>query len=129
MFGHRQSGYTLLELLIVICIIGLLATLVTGGFNGMLPAGRQEVAVGKARIVNGARVSYALTVPDAATQWAAAATDLDRAQLLISANALVGASAADWLSSPGGYTLALTGGLRNQTVVKDKSGATVPYSN
>ncbi|HVU32641.1 MAG TPA: type II secretion system protein [Opitutaceae bacterium] len=123
---RRTGGFTLLELVIAVMLIGLLTSMVVGGFANVIPAGRETAAVNKARIINAARVTYGLTVPDAATEWANALTDADRAALLVNAGALSGA-AADWLSASGGYTLALPGGLRTKTVLRDRAGTPLNY--
>jgi type II secretory pathway pseudopilin PulG len=123
---RNSAAFTLAELLIVVVVIGLLGTMVVGGFTNVVPAGREVAAVNKARIVNAARVTYALTVPDAGTNWAAAATDAERATLLVNAGALSG-SPADWLTASGGYALGFGGSLRAKTVLRDKSGATLNY--
>ena len=120
------NGFTLLEVLVVIMVIGLLSTLVVGGFTNVVPAGREAAAVNKARIVNAARVTYALTVPDSATQWGNALTDTDRSALLVNAGVLSGSS-GDWLTATGGYTLGLSGALKSKTVLKDGTGTTLNY--
>jgi hypothetical protein len=79
------------------------------------------VAVTKAREINGARRTYALIVPDAATQWSAATADTDKLTLLINARLLSG-TAADHLTLPGDYTLSLAGAMRDKTVLR--KGAT-----
>ena len=119
----RQSrhGFTLVEVLLVLLVLGLVASMLTGGFSGLLPLGRETVAVTKAREINGARRTYALIVPDAATQWAAATADTDKVTLLINAKLLNG-TAADQLTLPGDYTLSLAGAMRDKTVLR--TGAT-----
>jgi prepilin-type N-terminal cleavage/methylation domain-containing protein len=119
-------GFTLLEILIVIMVIGLLSSMIVGGFTNVVPAGREAAAVNKARIVNAARVTYALTVPDASTQWANALSDSDRSALLVGAGFLNG-SATDWTSAAGGYSLSFSGALRTKTVLKDSSGTVLNY--
>lgn len=126
---HHRSGppaFTLLEILIVVLAIGILSTLVVGGLSNVVPAGRQAAAVNKARIVNAARITFSLTVADAAGQWAGASTDIDRAALLINAGALNG-EAAEWLAASGGYSLSLGGGLKDKTVLRDRAGAVLDY--
>lgn len=112
----------------VVLAIGILSTMVVGGFSNVVPAGREAAAVNKARIVNAARVTYALTVPDAANQWSAAATDADRATLLVNAGTLSG-SPADWLGAAGGYVLGLPGGVKDKTVLHDAVGAVLDYTD
>ena len=123
---RAQRGFTLLEMLVVITVIGLLATMVVGGFANVVPAGREAAAVNKARILNAARVTYALTTPDAVTQWTNALSDGDRATLLVNAGALNG-SPTDWLSATGGYTLGLSGAVRARTVLRDNTGNALNY--
>lgn len=127
MAGVRSTAaFTLLEILLVVMVIGLLATMVVGGFSNVVPAGREAAAVNKARITNAARVTYALTVPDAATQWAGALTDGERAALLVNAGALTG-TASDWTAANGGYALSFSGALRAKTVLRDKTGNSLNY--
>jgi len=124
--AHLCRGFTLIEVMIVMLIIGLLASIVTGGFSGLLPLGRETVALTKAREINGARRTYALIVPDAATQWAAATADTDKVTLLINAKLLNG-TAADQLTLPGDYTLCLAGAMRDKTILK-KGATTLDYT-
>ncbi|HTZ19697.1 MAG TPA: prepilin-type N-terminal cleavage/methylation domain-containing protein [Opitutaceae bacterium] len=124
---HRsRRGFTLVEVLLVLLVLGLVASMLTGGFSGLLPLGRETVAVTKAREINGARRTYALIVPDAAAQWAAATADTDKVMLLINAKLLNG-TAADQLTLPGDYTLSLAGAMRDKTVLK-KGTATLDYT-
>lgn len=126
--GRSSAAFTLLEMLMVVMAIGILGGIVVGGFSNVVPAGREAAAVTKARVVNAARTTYGLTVPGAADQWTAVSTDTDRAGLLVGAGVLTG-TPADWLSSTGGYTLGLSGGLRAKTVLKDKAGTTLNYGD
>lgn len=126
--SKRGSGFTVLEMLMVIVAIGLLSTMVVGGLINVIPSGQETAAVNKARLVNVARISYSLTVPDSATQWAGAASDSDRVALLQDAN-LLNSNSSDWLSSAGGYTLSLSGALKDKTVLKDKTGTALNYSD
>jgi prepilin-type N-terminal cleavage/methylation domain-containing protein len=126
--GRSSAAFTLLEILMVVMVIGLLATVMVGGFTNVVPAGREAAAVNKARIINAARVTYALTAPDSATQWAAAMTDTERATLLISAGGLTG-TATDWVTAAGGYSLNYSGALRAKTILRDKLGGSLNYSD
>jgi len=119
---RSRRGFTLVEVLLVLLVLGLVASMLTGGFSGLLPLGRETVAVTKAREINGARRTYALIVPDAATQWAAASADTDKVTLLINARFLNG-TAAEQLVLPGDYTLSLAGAMRDKTMLK--KGATM----
>lgn len=126
--GRSAAAFTLLEVLVVIMVIGLLATMVVGGFRNVVPAGREAAAVNKARIMNAARVTYALTCPGADAQWAAAGADAERATLLVNAGTLGGAP-ADWLGAVGGYSLSLSGALRSKTVLRDRNGGVLDYTD
>lgn len=112
----------------MIVAIGLIGSMVVGGFTNIVPAGRESAAVNKARIVNAARLTFALTVPDAGSQWSAALNDTERSALLINAGALTG-NASDWLTAGGGYSLTLGGAIRAKTVLKDKTGLALNYTD
>jgi len=122
---RSRRGFTLVEVLLVLLVLGLVASMLTGGFSGLLPLGRETVAVTKAREINGARRTYALIVPDAATQWAAASADTDKVTLLINARLLNG-TATDQLTLLGDYTLSLAGAMRDKTVLR-KGATTLDY--
>jgi len=129
MFAPRHTrfqGHTLAELLIVVILTGLLAGIAVNGFANLLPVGREQAAVGKARLLNAARGAYALSVPDAAGRWAAAPDDTSRITLLHDAGLLEG-GAQEYLSSSGGYSLGLSGGLRAPTVLTCR-GEAVAYA-
>jgi type II secretory pathway pseudopilin PulG len=121
----KGAGFTLVEALLVVLLLGILSAVLAGGLGGLVPAGRQEAAVSKARILNAARCSYALLVPSAESQWGAAADDGARIALLVEARVMDG-TASGLLSSPGGYTLALSGALRDPTVLR-KNGSDLEY--
>ncbi|MFA5264342.1 MAG: prepilin-type N-terminal cleavage/methylation domain-containing protein [Opitutaceae bacterium] len=122
----RRGGFTLAEIIVVVVVMGLLAGLLAGGVGNLLPVGRQEAAIGKARILNAARCSYSLLMPGAEAQWTSAASDADRVALLMEARVLDGSS-AEFLASPGGYVLSVSGGLREATILT-KDGAQVNYT-
>ena len=120
-----RRGFTLAEVVVVLVCMGLVGGLLVGGFRGVVQAGREEAAMGRARLLNAARWSYGLVAPDAQQRWGACAGDNDRFALLASAR-LVDGQAADFLSSPGGYVLRLDGALRDRTVLS-KNGKVVGY--
>jgi prepilin-type N-terminal cleavage/methylation domain-containing protein len=123
----RRRGFTLAEIIVVVVVMGLLAGLLAGGVGNLLPVGRQEAAVGKARILNAARCSYSLLLPGAEAQWASVSSDADRVTLLVEARVLDGSSSG-FLSSPGGYALSVAGELRESTILT-KDGARVNYTS
>ncbi len=112
----RTAAYTLSEIVVVIAIMGVLALIAVPVYSGIRQSSLQTAAMHEARLINAARDSYALTVPDAATAWAAAATDDARLNLLISENLLSG-SRSDYTDMPGDYAVQLSGGLRTRTVL------------
>lgn len=123
--NNARRAFTLCELIIVVVCIGLLGGMTAGGFRNVMQAGREEAAVGKARLINAARSSYSLMVPGAGQRWNAAASDAERFALLVEAE-LVEGDAGDYLQSSGGYTLSLTGALRGKTQLL-KNGQTQSY--
>ncbi len=126
MCAPSSKAFSLAETIIVVLVMGILGSVLLCGFSNLVPLGRQEAAVGKARILNAARCSYALTVPDAATQWTSAASDEARFNLLVEARLMDG-SAADYLSSSGNYAFLLTGALRAPTQIL-KNGSPFSYT-
>lgn len=128
MKARRAAAFTLLEMLVVVLLMGILSSLVVGGFSNVVPAGREVAAVNKARVLNAARVTYALVTVEAETQWSSAASDADRCALLINAGVLTGAP-ADWTSAVGGYTLELGGTIRSRTVLRNQAGTSLDYTD
>jgi prepilin-type N-terminal cleavage/methylation domain-containing protein len=126
MQARRAAAFTLLEMMVVVLVIGVISSLVVGGFSNVIPAGREVAAVNKARVLNAARVTYALVAAEAELQWTAAASDAERCALLINAGVLTGAP-GDWTSAAGGYTLALSGAIRARTVLRNSAGASLNY--
>ncbi|OIR09234.1 hypothetical protein GALL_84640 [mine drainage metagenome] len=122
---RTRRAFSLAEVIVVVVVTGILGAVLVGGFGRMVPVARQEAAVGKARILNAARCSYALVDPDAADRWAASADDAARFQLLVEAQVIDG-RASDYLSLQGGYTLGLSGPVRGTTTVYH-DGAPVDY--
>lgn len=113
---QRRRGFSLAELIVAVVVIGLLGGLLVGGFGRLVATGRQEAALGKARLIDAARCSYALTTPSASETWDATAGDEARFSLLSGLGLLQG-SASDSLRSAGGYSLRLSGALRAPTQV------------
>ncbi len=124
---ERQSrrAFSLAELIVVVVCMGILGSLAAGGIGNLMQVGREEAALGRARLLNAARSSYALSRSDAAQLWSQCGTDQQRFLLLSEAQAIEG-SAAEYLSSPGGYTLGLGGPLRGRTQVF-RNGEQVVY--
>ncbi len=123
----RRAGFTIAEIIVVVVVMGLFAGLLAGGVGNILPVGRQEAAVGKARILNAARCSYSLIMPGSDEKWSSVPADVARVELLVEARVLDGA-AGDFLASPGGYVLSVAGELREPTLLT-KDGVRVNYTS
>jgi prepilin-type N-terminal cleavage/methylation domain-containing protein len=59
--GRHQGGFTLIDMLFVIAIIGLLSTLAIPGLMRARNAAQSSSALGTMRLVNSAQLSYAIT--------------------------------------------------------------------
>ena len=118
-------GYTMAEIIVVITVLGVLASIIVPVYGGLRRGSLETAAMHNVRLVNAARDSFALVVPSAHDQWSAAKDDSSRLALLIAENLLAG-QPADYLAMPGSYSIELTGGLRNRTVLK-KEGVELAY--
>ena len=101
----------------MLALIGMLSLIAVPVYSGVRRATLQNAAVQNAKLVNAARESYALTIPAAATSWAAAHGDEARLQLLVTENLLSG-TASDYLAMSGGFTMELSGSLRAKTILR-----------
>ena len=59
--ARSESGFTLIDMLFVISIIGLLSTLAIPGLMRAKGAAQSASALGTVRVVNGAQLSFAIT--------------------------------------------------------------------
>ena len=59
--GRKQGGFTLIDMLFVIAIIGLLSTLAIPGLMRARTAAQSSSALGTMRLVNSAQLSFAIT--------------------------------------------------------------------
>jgi type II secretory pathway pseudopilin PulG len=116
---------TVAELIIAVAVVGILALVAVPVFSGVRHASLENAALNNVRLINAARDSFALTNPDAATDWTAASTDEERLRLLIGANLLAGVP-SDYSAMPGGYSVQLTGPVRSRTVLLS-GGVAVDY--
>ena len=121
---HWQNcrGYSLSEMTIVIVVMGILALVAVPVYSGIRASSLQTAAMHSARLINAARDAFSLTVPAASAQWAAASSDADRLQLLITENLLAG-SPNDYLSMSGNYSVQVSGGVRERTVLTEDGHA------
>jgi hypothetical protein len=59
--GRGEAGFTLIDMLFVIALIGLLSTLAIPGLMRARGAAQASSALGTMRVVNSAQISYAIT--------------------------------------------------------------------
>lgn len=122
----RSLGFSLPELLLVVVLIGLLASVLSGGFAHLIPFGRQEVALGRARLVNAAKSTYALLEPEAFQRWSEAGDDAAKLQLLLDTRILEG-SPNDYLHPTVDHALQMPVSLREPCVIL-RAGTPLTYS-
>lgn len=123
-FG-RSRAFTMSEIIVVIVVIGLLAMIAVPVYSGIRRSALENAAMHNARLINAARDSFALTIPAAASSWAAAADDEAKLRLLIAENLLAGVP-ADYLAMTGNYSVQLSGAIRARTVLL-RDGNPVDY--
>lgn len=58
---HGESGFTLIDMLFVIALVGLLSTLAIPGLMRARGAAQASSALGTMRVINSAQLSYAIT--------------------------------------------------------------------
>jgi prepilin-type N-terminal cleavage/methylation domain-containing protein len=78
----RVSGFSLLELLIVVAVLGTLATIIIPSVSGAREAAQRQRAIARAEALNLAQVRLKLASPSATADWAAAGSDTARYLLL-----------------------------------------------
>ena len=100
------GGFSLLELLIVVAVLGTLATIVLPSVTGARDAALRQRSIARAEALNLAQVRLKLASPNAATQWSAAGTDAARYLLLVPYLSYAPATLAlyDDADDPYGYT-------------------------
>jgi hypothetical protein len=59
--GRNEAGFTLIDLLFVIAVIGLLSTLAIPGLMRARGAAQTASAVGSVKVINSAQLSFAIT--------------------------------------------------------------------
>jgi competence protein ComGC len=59
--GRGESGFTLIDMLFVIALVGLLSTLAIPGLMRAKGAAQSASALGSLRVINSAQLSYAIT--------------------------------------------------------------------
>lgn len=103
---RSMGGFSLLELLIVVALLGTLATIVLPSVMGARDAALRQRSIARAEALNLAQVRLKLATADAAKQWSAAGTDAARYLLLAPYLSYAPATLAlyDDADDPYGYT-------------------------
>lgn len=78
-----RGAFSLLELLIVVAVLGTLATIIIPSVSGAREAAQRQRAIARAEALNLAQVRLKLASPSAATDWTAAGSDAARYLLLV----------------------------------------------
>lgn len=117
---NKQKGFTIIEVIIVVVIIGVLVTIAIPNLLSSRRAANEGSTIGNLRVLHGANVAFASTVGGgnyaglAGTPGTSSLNDLDSAQLIDSALAT---------GDKAGYTL-----IGDRTASLDPNGATFYFS-
>lgn len=102
----RTSGFTLIEIIISVVAIGILSAMVYPSFRGLITPAKDNAAIVKAEALNSAMFTYMRRIPNASSNWAGAADDAARYDLLFGQGYLPLAASALSGYQPSGYSYA-----------------------
>ncbi|MFY9118749.1 MAG: prepilin-type N-terminal cleavage/methylation domain-containing protein [Syntrophomonadaceae bacterium] len=74
--GHNQKGFTLVELMVVVVIIGILVAVAVPVYNNVTERAERSAVEANLRTIDGAIMTYYATDPDASTTPLNALSDL-----------------------------------------------------
>ncbi len=115
-------GFTLMEILMCIIIMGILAGLLYPSFKGVMTASKDTVAITKCESLNSAAFTYGKRVPGASTTWNAASNS-GRYDLLYAAGYLPNCPSALSSFTPSGYTITLPTTITGRCTLSGPSGS------
>ena len=119
---NSPAGFTLIEILIVVIIIGVLAGMLFPSFRGVVTASKDNVAITKAEALNSATFTYAKRIPNAAANWAAA-NNAGRYDLLYDAGYLPNCPTSLAAFQPNGYSFSFPTNVTGRIAITGPAGA------
>lgn len=126
--SRGRNGFTLMELILVIAVLGVLAGIVLPRLSNVMPAARDQDAIARALTLNQATFTYSKRVGNAANNWAAATTDNARFSLIYNAGYLPGAPDTLAAYQPSGYSFTFNSNLANPRVAIVGPNGTLSYN-
>ena len=115
------TGFTLVETLGVVILIGLLAALAGMAVFGLYGAGLDKQAIGAAQAINQAEQIYLVRISGAATAWSGAGSN--EAKFSLISAYLPGTPASLETYEPSGYTFLLGATLSTPVTIAGPHGA------
>lgn len=123
-----SKGFTLIETVIVLAVLGIVAAIVIPRMSNILPAAREQDAIARAYTLNQAVFTYTKRISAAPTNWAAATTNADKYLLLWNASFLPGCPPSLAAFQPSGYSFAFDSNLAVPRVVITGPNGVLAYN-
>ena len=121
-FFRSRKGYTIMEIVVVVTILGILTATTYVYSVGLVNASRDKDAIARAQSINAAEQAYSMRVSTASSNWSSAANDAARFALIEQYIPFTnGISLAGYM--PNGYTLTLGSTLNVKVAITGPSGA------